>query len=344
MCTRPIRDMRLRSLAKALLWFASAPLARWKYLVVRSVRQVAGGMHRSSTLNGSGRFNFAQALVLGRRTRLQAEGAGCLVLACGVWIGDDCELNTGEIIAIGAHTSLQNRSTILGHVTLGAGCVCASNLYISSAWHHFEDDAPLPIRWQDEQASAGASGNAVSRPVEVGEDCWIGINVVIAPGVRIGRGCIIGANSVVTKDLPPYSVAAGAPARVIRQRLVFAPPRALQATKPEHLPYFYCGFDMWQSGVTALDAALHERGWPAGEQFTLALQIDSGTRLTLTVHSEQPGVLVHGSSTLPVAPGVSRLSFTAQPSAGGMLAFAWSAKGNVAGAHLTVIAAEQDSE
>ena len=333
--------MRLRSLAKALLWFASAPLARWKYVGVRSVRQAAGGMHRSSTLSGSGSFDFAPALVLGRRTRLQAEGAGRLLLAPGVWIGDDCELSTGETIAIGAHTSLQNRSTILGHVTLGAGCVCAPNLYVSSAWHHFEDDAQLPIRWQDAQASAGAAGNAGSRPVEVGEDCWIGINVVIAPGVRIGRGCVIGANSVVTRDLPPYSVAAGAPARVIRQRLVFAPPRALRASQPEHLPYFYCGFVMWQSGASTLDAALHHGGWTAGAQFSLALQIDSGARLTLTVHSALPGALRHGTSTLQVAPGVSRLSFLAQPVAGGLLAFDWS---GAAGAHIAVIAAEQDSE
>lgn len=331
--------MRLRSLAKALLWFGSAPLARWKYVGVRSVRQAAGGMHRSSTLSGSGSFDFAPSLVLGRRTRLQAEGAGRLVLAPGVWIGDDCELSTDGTISIGAHTSLQNRSTILGHVTLGAGCVCAPNLYISSAWHHFEDDAPLPIRWQD--AQAGAAGNAVSRPVEVGEDCWIGINVVIAPGVRIGRGCVIGANSVVTRDMPPYSVAAGAPARVIRQRLAFAPPRALRASQPEHLPYFYCGFGMWQSGASTLDAALHYGGWTAGAQFSLALQIDSGARLTLTVHSGLPGALRHGTSTLHVAPGVSRLSFLAQPAAGGLLAFDWS---GAAGAHIAVIAAEQDSE
>jgi acetyltransferase-like isoleucine patch superfamily enzyme len=333
--------MRLRSLVKALLWFGSAPVARWKYVGVRSVRQAAGGMHRSGTLSGSGSFDFAPALVLGRRTRLQAEGAGRLLLAPGVWIGDDCELSTGQTISIGAHTSLQNRSTVLGHVTLGAGCVCAPNLYISSAWHHFEDDAPLPIRWQDAQASAGAAGNAGSRPVEVGEDCWIGINVVIAPGVCIGRGCVIGANSVVTRDLPPYSVAAGAPARVIRQRLVFAPPRALRANQREHLPYFYCGFCMWQSGASTLDTALHHGGWTAGAQFCLALQIDSGARLTLTVHSELPSALRHGPSTLHVAPGVSRLSFLAQPAAGGLLAFDWS---GAAGAHIAVIAAEQDSE
>lgn len=333
--------MRLRSLVKALLWFGSAPLARWKYVAVRSVRQAASGMHRSGSLSGSGTFDFAAALVLGRRTRVQAEEAGRLVLASGVWIGDDCELSTRETISIGAHTSLQNRSTVLGHVTLGAGCVCAPNLYISSAWHHFEDDAPLPIRWQDAQASASAAGAALSRPVAVGEDCWIGINVVIAPGVHIGRGCVIGANSVVTRDLPPYSVAAGVPARVIRQRLAFVPPRTLQASQPEHLPYFYCGFGMWQSSASTLGAALQHGGWPAGAQFSLALHIDSDAWLTLTAYSERSGVLRHGTSALTVAPGVSRLRFLAQPDAGGLLVFDWS---GAAGAHIAVIAAEQDTE
>ncbi|KAJ5110524.1 acetyltransferase [Penicillium argentinense] len=51
-------------------------------------------------------------------------------------------------------------------------------------------------------------------PIFIEDDCWIGANVVILPGVRIGKGSTIGAASVVTKDIPPYSVAVGAPARV----------------------------------------------------------------------------------------------------------------------------------
>jgi acetyltransferase-like isoleucine patch superfamily enzyme len=336
--------MRLRSLAKALLWFTSAPLARWKYVGVRAVSQAASGMHRSSGLSGSGRFDFAPSVVLGRRTRVHAEGIGRLKLALGVWIGDDCELSTQETISIGAHASLQNCSTVLGQVTLGAGCVCAPNLYISSAWHHFEDDAPLPIRWQDAQVYIGATVSARSRAVQIGEDCWIGINVVIAPGVTIGRGCVIGANSVVTRDLPPYSVAAGAPASVIRQRLSFTPPRALHASRPEHLPYFYCGFDMWTSGATTLDAALHHGGWPAGVEFTLALQTGAGTTISLTVHSAVPGALRHGSSTTDVVPGISRVRFPAQPNVGGLLAFAWSSEAGPGIARIAVISVEQDSE
>ena len=53
-------------------------------------------------------------------------------------------------------------------------------------------------------------------PVTIGHDCWIGANVVICPGVTVGENCVIGAGSVVTRDIPANSFAAGNPARVIR--------------------------------------------------------------------------------------------------------------------------------
>jgi maltose O-acetyltransferase len=56
-----------------------------------------------------------------------------------------------------------------------------------------------------------------SKPVSIGNDCWIGGNSVILPGVKIGNGCTIGAGSVVTKDLPDNTLAVGNPAKVIRQ-------------------------------------------------------------------------------------------------------------------------------
>lgn len=55
-----------------------------------------------------------------------------------------------------------------------------------------------------------------AKPVSIGSNCWFGANVVVCPGVTIGEGCVIGAGSVVTKDIPPLTFAAGVPARVIR--------------------------------------------------------------------------------------------------------------------------------
>lgn len=55
-----------------------------------------------------------------------------------------------------------------------------------------------------------------AKPVTIGNDCWFGANVVVCPGVTIGDNCVIGAGSVVTRDIPSNSFAAGIPARVIR--------------------------------------------------------------------------------------------------------------------------------
>jgi len=54
-------------------------------------------------------------------------------------------------------------------------------------------------------------------PIFIGNDCWIGSNVQILPGVTIGEGCTIGAGAIVTRDIPPYSVAVGNPARVVKK-------------------------------------------------------------------------------------------------------------------------------
>ena len=56
-----------------------------------------------------------------------------------------------------------------------------------------------------------------ARPVNIGKDCWFGANVVVCPGVNIGDNCVIGAGSVVTRDIPANSFAAGNPCRVIRE-------------------------------------------------------------------------------------------------------------------------------
>ena len=73
--------------------------------------------------------------------------------------------------------------------------------------HRF-DDPDTPITWQ---------GFTSKGPVRIGSNCWFGVNCVVTSGVTIGERCVIGANSVVTEDLPPRTIAAGAPAKVIRE-------------------------------------------------------------------------------------------------------------------------------
>jgi maltose O-acetyltransferase len=61
-------------------------------------------------------------------------------------------------------------------------------------------------------------------PIKIEDDVWVGFQAIILPGVTIGRGSIVGAGAVVTKDVPPYTVVVGVPARPLRQRRVDAAP------------------------------------------------------------------------------------------------------------------------
>lgn len=89
-------------------------------------------------------------------------------------------------------------------VTIGDRCHIAPNVTIITESHGV-DVAPR------------RAGLLYARPVSIGDDCWIGTNVVILPGVTIGKGCTIGSCAVVSKNIPDFCVAAGVPARVIKE-------------------------------------------------------------------------------------------------------------------------------
>jgi acetyltransferase-like isoleucine patch superfamily enzyme len=92
-------------------------------------------------------------------------------------------------------------------VEIGSHCMLANGCFVSDSSHRY-DDLQKPLTWQ------GFHSKGATR---IGDDCWLGANVVVTSGVSIGERCVIGANSVVTRDIPPFSIAAGAPARVIRE-------------------------------------------------------------------------------------------------------------------------------
>lgn len=91
-------------------------------------------------------------------------------------------------------------------VEIGDHCMFANGCFISDSSHRF-DDPHLPVTWQ---------GFTSKGPTRIGSNVWCGANVVITSGVTVGERSVIGANSVLTTDIPPFSVAAGAPARVLR--------------------------------------------------------------------------------------------------------------------------------
>ena len=315
--------MSVRRLIKSGLWFFAPPLRHVRHLLSPGARALSAGAHSSARLTGGGHLVVTDRAVVGRRTRLTVPHNATLELGSAAWLGDDCDVSVNRYVSIGAHTSLQDRTIILGDVILGAGCACGPNLYISSSWHRFEDSPSEPIRWQDRRASLSTPNDEGSHPVEVGDDCWIGINVVISPGVTVGRGCVIGANSVVTRDVPPYTVVAGAPAKPLRKRLEFVPPSSLRADNVEDLPYFYSGFRQWSDEYSSLQEALEHQGWAAYGKFKLAVSAPLGFRFCLDVYAPTAGTLQHGSQLLTIAPGETTFSLSAEPDADGLLAFNW---------------------
>jgi acetyltransferase-like isoleucine patch superfamily enzyme len=268
---------------------------------------------------------------VGARTTMVVPAGAELHLGRGARIGRDCELSVFRRVEIGERTSLQNRSQVHGDVSIGRGCVGAANLYVSSAWHEYARTAALPIRVQEYQR-VRSTGTELSRPVSIGDDCWLGINVVVMPGVTIGRGCVVGANSVVTGDLKPYVIAAGAPARQIGVRLQFVPPRHIDAASDADLPYFYAGFRQLGADESEDRTPVRVRGgWPVAQHFVLALDGAAGEQVRVTLDATTPGALLHGSETREVTPGRHSVCFPARPDGTGLLGFMWRPRSGSAG-------------
>jgi acetyltransferase-like isoleucine patch superfamily enzyme len=94
-----------------------------------------------------------------------------------------------------------------GKLRVGKDSVLGPNVSLLTANHEFKDPS-IPIRYQ----------GAVAKTINVEEDVWLGAHVIVLGEVTIGKGSVIGAGSVVTKDIPPYSIAVGNPARVVGKR------------------------------------------------------------------------------------------------------------------------------
>jgi acetyltransferase-like isoleucine patch superfamily enzyme len=98
-------------------------------------------------------------------------------------------------------------------VEIGAHCMLANGTFVTDGNHRY-DDPDRPVPWQ---------GFSTKGPTRIGDNVWCGANVVVTSGVTIGERCVIGANSVVTGDIPAFSIAVGSPARVIH-RVEYGPP------------------------------------------------------------------------------------------------------------------------
>ena len=124
----------------------------------------------------------------------------------GAWINPPFYCDYGFNIEVGSNFFANYNCTMLdvGKITIGDNCFMASNVAIYTSGHPIHPDS------RNSMYEYGI-------PVTIGDNVWIGGNTVICPGVTIGSNCVIGAGSVVTKDIPDWSVAAGNPCKVIRK-------------------------------------------------------------------------------------------------------------------------------
>lgn len=144
---------------------------------------------------GKKRLSFGDGFTCGYSCRFDLAGEGVTLK-----FGDNCKIN--DRVHISAHECVE----------VGDNVLMASNIFISDNSHGAysgcgQSSPEIP---PDERP-------IVTKPVRIGDNVWIGEGVAILPGVSIGSGAVIGASSVVTHDVPSYSIVAGAPASIIRQ-------------------------------------------------------------------------------------------------------------------------------
>lgn len=158
-------------------------------------------LRRDSYLRFPVQGNLLEALDEGR-----AEIGPWVLIEPGCWFSlhpatATLTIGEGTIVNMGCMLAATDR------IEVGSHCMFANHCFVTDADHRF-DDSDRPITWQ---------GMTSKGPVSIGDNCWFGANAVVTGGVSIGDRTVVGANSVVTRDLPGGVVAAGAPARVLKE-------------------------------------------------------------------------------------------------------------------------------
>lgn len=141
------------------------------------------------------------------RTRLDVLPFNTFNIGKNSTIEDFCTINNGVGgVEIGDRTLVGMSNVIIGPVTIGDNVIIAQNVVISGLNHEYQN-INLPI----------ADQPVLTLPIIIKDDCWIAANSVITAGITIGKHSIVAAGSVVTKNVPDYSVVAGNPAKLMKK-------------------------------------------------------------------------------------------------------------------------------
>lgn len=187
----------------------------WRKLLYRQIFRRMGKavfIQDGAEFVGSHNIEIGDRVNLFRGVRINARDNNCKIrigeqvaIERGVDIsgGENCRIEIGERTFIGPYTCIGGP----GDIKIGKNCLIAAHTGIVANNHIFAD----PILAIRDQGTTQAG-------IAIEDDCWLGYGVKILDGVTIGKGCVIGAGAVVTKDIPPYSIAVGVPAKAISNR------------------------------------------------------------------------------------------------------------------------------
>ena len=146
---------------------------------------------------------------------LDAKGAGHqgIAIGGGVFVGRATILSCkGGSIEVGDNVNLGIACVVLSEsrVVIGDNCLFAAHCYLVAGGNHDFSRTDIPVIQQPSVSRGG---------ITIEPNVWLGVRVTVLDGVTIGRDSVVGAGAVVTRDIPPFSIAAGVPARVIRSRI-----------------------------------------------------------------------------------------------------------------------------
>jgi acetyltransferase-like isoleucine patch superfamily enzyme len=191
-CSAPLQAADLKLWAQKWRWYERNSLpwnrARIHYELARRRAFARWPLHGNVLeLLSEGRLEVGEHVLFEPGVWLTAQAPGRIRIGGGTFLNLGVQVAAMDLVEIGEH------------------CMLANGCFVTDANHRF-DDPDRPVPWQ---------GFTSKGPTRLGDNVWLGATVVVTSGVTIGERCVVGANSVVTADLGPRSIAAGAPARPI---------------------------------------------------------------------------------------------------------------------------------
>jgi len=212
----PLQQSHWKEAVVAVLveWIPSVPGMIIRRLIYRTVFSSIGAhskIHSGIKFWGANGIEIGSQVKIQSRVRLNNFGQNSKISIGDRVIldqGVDIRTQSSGHIKIGKHSFIGAYVCLTGKfISIGEYCLIASQSGIYAANHNFADPT-RKIRGQ----------GFTFKGIVIEDDCWLGNGVRVVDGVTIGQGSVVGAGAVVTKDIPPYSIAVGVPARVIASR------------------------------------------------------------------------------------------------------------------------------